>query len=199
MTAFNTSKSSSNNNSKGTNLLSRITNPSRFFSSLNKKKSPASITIPSSIRGNSIISSSASSSSSLQSDDDYIPVEVRRFSTAYKKSTKSDAREFSTTSSYSNNGGEGSGSKLSSNRASRAIQLLPSYLIDARSIIQYSKDTPEGALQLSVAENQLSELSIPNLFGIVEAGSTSEGKINIHGNKEMKLVEVLTMIHCLVI
>jgi len=184
MTAFNTSKSSSNNNTnKG--LLSRITNPSRFFSSLNKKKSPASITIPSSIRGNSIISSSASSSSSLQSDDDYIPVEVRRFSTAYKKSNKSDAREFSTASSGS--------SKLSSNRANRAIQLLPSYLIDARSIIQYSKDTPDGALQLSVAENQLSELIIPNLFGILEHGS--EGEINNkQDGKEMKLVEVLSQL-----
>jgi len=123
----------------------------------------------------------------LQSDDDYIPVEVRRFSTAYKKSDKSDAREFSTTSSGS--------SKLSSNRANRAIQLLPSYLIDARSIIQYSKDTPDGALQLSVAENQLSELAIPNLFGILEAGSNNEGKIEKEENrKEMKLVEVLSQL-----
>jgi len=37
----------------------------------------------------------------------------------------------------------------------------------------------------------LSELSIPNLFGILEAGSNNEGKIN---NKEMKLVEVLSQL-----
>jgi DNA-binding transcriptional MocR family regulator len=54
--------------------------------------------------------------------------------------------------------------RISSPRASRAVGLLPSYLADARSVEQYSPSTPNGALQLSVAENKmLEDLLIPSL------------------------------------
>lgn len=56
-------------------------------------------------------------------------------------------------------------SSLSSSRAPRAVSLLPTYLTDARAIQKYCKDTaPDGALQLSVAENQmLEDLLVPTL------------------------------------
>lgn len=44
---------------------------------------------------------------------------------------------------------------LSSSRGLQAVSLLPSYLADARSVTKYSPETPEGALQLGVAESQL--------------------------------------------
>lgn len=47
---------------------------------------------------------------------------------------------------------------LSSKRAQRAVQLLPSYLADARNVEQYHPETaPQGALQLGVAESKLLE------------------------------------------
>jgi aspartate/methionine/tyrosine aminotransferase len=42
-------------------------------------------------------------------------------------------------------------------RARDAVQLLPSYLSDARSIVKYSDLHPKGALQLSVAESKMLE------------------------------------------
>ena len=55
-------------------------------------------------------------------------------------------------------------SSLSAPRAANAVSLLPSYLVDARAVTKYSSETPEGALQLSVAENQmLEDLLIPSL------------------------------------
>jgi len=56
-------------------------------------------------------------------------------------------------------------SSLSSSRAGRAVSLLPSYLTDARAIQKYCRSTaPDGALQLSVAENQmLEDLLVPAL------------------------------------
>lgn len=49
-------------------------------------------------------------------------------------------------------------------RAARAVEFLPSYLADARQIQTYSPETPDGALQLSVAENQmLEDLLCPSL------------------------------------
>ena len=48
-------------------------------------------------------------------------------------------------------------SPLSSLRGRQAINLLPSYLTDARSVTKYSKDFPEGALQLGVAETKMLE------------------------------------------
>ena len=42
--------------------------------------------------------------------------------------------------------------------------LLPTYLADARAVEKYSPSTPNGALQLSVAENQmLEDLLVPSL------------------------------------
>ena len=53
---------------------------------------------------------------------------------------------------------------ISAPRASRAAELLPTYLADARAVERYSPSTPDGALQLSVAENQmLEDLLIPSL------------------------------------
>lgn len=55
-------------------------------------------------------------------------------------------------------------SRLNSSRATKAVSLLPTYLADARAVQRYSPETPEGALQLSVAENQmLEDLLIPSL------------------------------------
>jgi hypothetical protein len=54
--------------------------------------------------------------------------------------------------------------RLCAPRASKACELLPTYLADARAVQKYSADTPDGALQLSVAENQmLEDLLIPSL------------------------------------
>lgn len=85
------------------------------------------------------------------------------------------------------------GSKLSSSRSQAAIKLLPSYLIDARAITQYSPSTPDGALQLSVAENQLAELPVEGLVGIME-NSQADGVDLSAGKKEMKLVDVLSQL-----
>ncbi len=56
-------------------------------------------------------------------------------------------------------------SSLSSSRAGRAVSLLPTYLTDARAVQKYCQSTaPDGALQLSVAENQmLEDLLVPAL------------------------------------
>jgi aspartate/methionine/tyrosine aminotransferase len=54
---------------------------------------------------------------------------------------------------------------ISASRARRAVELLPSYLVDARAVQKYSPETPDGALQLSVAENQmLEDLLRPSLM-----------------------------------
>ena len=51
-----------------------------------------------------------------------------------------------------------------SRRGQEAVKLLPSYLADARSVEKYSPETPQGALQLGVAESQLCEdLLVPAL------------------------------------
>jgi len=54
---------------------------------------------------------------------------------------------------------------LASRRGLQAVQLLPSYLADARQVQQYHPDTaPHGALQLGVAESQLlTDLLLPAL------------------------------------
>ena len=55
--------------------------------------------------------------------------------------------------------------ELSSERALRSVELLPSYLADARSVARYNPvDSPNGALQLGVAESQmLEDLLVPAL------------------------------------
>lgn len=52
----------------------------------------------------------------------------------------------------------------SSSRGQNAVGLLPSYLTDARNVTKYSAQTPEGALQLGVAESlMLEDLLVPAL------------------------------------
>jgi DNA-binding transcriptional MocR family regulator len=54
--------------------------------------------------------------------------------------------------------------RMSAPRAARAVELLPSYLTDARAVEKYSPSTPNGALQLSVAENKmLEDMLVPSL------------------------------------
>lgn len=54
--------------------------------------------------------------------------------------------------------------RISAPRAAQAVDLLPTYLADARAVEKYSPSTPNGALQLSVAENQmLEDLLVPSL------------------------------------
>jgi len=54
--------------------------------------------------------------------------------------------------------------RISAPRAAKAVELLPTYLADARVVEKYSPSTPNGALQLSVAENQmLEDLLVPSL------------------------------------
>eukprot|EP00529_Nitzschia_sp_RCC80_P019185 CAMPEP_0113453714 /NCGR_PEP_ID=MMETSP0014_2-20120614/7495_1 /TAXON_ID=2857 /ORGANISM="Nitzschia sp." /LENGTH=512 /DNA_ID=CAMNT_0000345107 /DNA_START=91 /DNA_END=1629 /DNA_ORIENTATION=- /assembly_acc=CAM_ASM_000159 len=56
------------------------------------------------------------------------------------------------------------GSTTCAPRAKYAVSLLPTYLADARAVQKYSPSTPDGALQLSVAENQmLEDLLVPSL------------------------------------
>ena len=117
----------------------------------------------------------------------------------------SQSRHFSSSSKSTNDESEGRrmiiGSKLSSARAQAAIKLLPSYIADARAVKKYSPiSSPEGALQLSVAENQLCELPITGMIGIVESGQ-SEGVMQggeglgvpfACNREEMTLTEVLS-------
>jgi hypothetical protein len=54
--------------------------------------------------------------------------------------------------------------RISAPRAARACELLPTYLSDARAVEKYSPSTPNGALQLSVAENKmLEDMLVPSL------------------------------------
>jgi aspartate/methionine/tyrosine aminotransferase len=106
-------------------------------------------------------------------------------------------RSFSSTTPSSS-----SSSKLSSSRAQNAIGLLPTYLLDARSVTKFHPiHAPNGALQLSVAENQLSELPVRGVVGVVEKNNDSvvtppgggSGNNN-DGGEEMTLVEVLSQL-----
>jgi len=64
--------------------------------------------------------------------------------------------------------------KLASSRALQATTHLPSYLLDARSIDRYHPVTcPGGALQLSVAENQLSEVPLRGVKLLLDDESSS--------------------------
>ena len=119
------------------------------------------------------------------------------------QSQPSQSRPFSQNpKSFSSSASSSSSSKLSSSRSQNAIALLPSYLIDARAIQKYHPITcPEGALQLSVAENQLSELEIlddnnSKVIGLVEEGSgdTVHTKGGNSGEEGMTLVDVLSQL-----
>ena len=78
--------------------------------------------------------------------------------------TFSSLSSSSSSSSSSVDGGSGVG-RISAPRAARAVDLLPTYLADARAVERYSPSTPNGALQLSVAENQmLEDLLVPSIM-----------------------------------
>lgn len=69
-----------------------------------------------------------------------------------------------------------SASRICSTRGTRAVELLPVYLTDARAVDRYCPDTcPDGALQLSVAENQmLEDMLVPAVRDFASASSTEE-------------------------
>ena len=112
--------------------------------------------------------------------------------------TTTTTRTFSVSSSSSSSidgggsgSGSGSGGRISAPRASRAVDLLPTYLADARAVERYSPSTPNGALQLSVAENQmLEDLLVPS---IMEFSSTVNFPSNAiyyqptHGRESFRL------------
>eukprot|EP00577_Skeletonema_sp_RCC1716_P008692 CAMPEP_0113388966 /NCGR_PEP_ID=MMETSP0013_2-20120614/9369_1 /TAXON_ID=2843 ORGANISM="Skeletonema costatum, Strain 1716" /NCGR_SAMPLE_ID=MMETSP0013_2 /ASSEMBLY_ACC=CAM_ASM_000158 /LENGTH=691 /DNA_ID=CAMNT_0000271999 /DNA_START=158 /DNA_END=2233 /DNA_ORIENTATION=- /assembly_acc=CAM_ASM_000158 len=107
---------------------------------------------------------------------------------ASSSSSTTSLRAFSTSTTSNQSS---SSSKLSSSRAQNAIALLPTYLLDARSVTKFHPvNAPNGALQLSVAENQLSELPVSGVTGVVENGSAdveSDGE-------EVTLVQVLSQL-----
>ena len=83
-------------------------------------------------------------------------------------------RAFSSTSLSAS--ASASSSRTCSTRGTRAVELLPVYLTDARAVDRYCPDTcPDGALQLSVAENQmLEDLLVPAVRDFASASSTEE-------------------------
>lgn len=110
------------------------------------------------------------------------------FGSSAKKSqcTRSLSRNLSSCSSNTGLSDE----EISSSRGRKAVSLLPVYLSDARSVTKYHPITaPEGALQLSVAENQmLEDLLVPALtrFSVSENhdkassnGRTIEGRSSL--------------------
>ena len=120
----------------------------------------------------------------IQSD-----ISPKLIGTSCKSSSSSSTRSISTTKSSS------SSSKLSSSRAQNAIALLPTYLLDARSVTRYHPVTaPNGALQLSVAENQLSELPVSGVTGVVECGVDGNDNGDDGSGEEMTLVQVLSQL-----
>jgi aspartate/methionine/tyrosine aminotransferase len=83
---------------------------------------------------------------------------------------RSDMNSLKTDSSISSTSNESfssasASSDISSARGRNAVSLLPVYLTDARSVTKYNaQSSPNGALQLSVAENQmLEDLLVPAL------------------------------------
>jgi hypothetical protein len=84
---------------------------------------------------------------------------------SFPQSLQVQSRLFHASSASQQQDGIDSGSLTwCSSRASAAVELLPSYLADARRVERYSPSTPEGALQLSVAENKmLEDLLVPSL------------------------------------
>mmetsp|Transcript_31644 Transcript_31644/g.57955 ORF Transcript_31644/g.57955 Transcript_31644/m.57955 type:complete len:671 (+) Transcript_31644:123-2135(+) len=171
------------NTATPTDGTSRTANNRNMFTKLASWRPRRLSTLKQRSDSTSSMPSFASSSSSHSAHSDYSTEGgVQR-----QQSSRRRRRHFSTSKANS----EG-GSKLSSDRAQAAIKLLPSYLIDARAITQYSPSTPDGALQLSVAENQLSELPVKGMVGIME--DTKAGGVDTMGSKEMRLVDVLSQL-----
>jgi len=83
-------------------------------------------------------------------------------SNSQSPSSQGTASFSSASFSSSSNNNEG-GNTLSSSRGRNAVSLLPVYLSDARAVTKYHPvHAPDGALQLSVAENQmLEDLLVP--------------------------------------
>jgi len=79
-------------------------------------------------------------------------------------------------STSSNNQHDVEDHHLSSSRGRNAVNYLPDYLTDARSVTKFHPSTaPDGALQLSVAENQmLEDLLIPALTHFSSSGTETE-------------------------
>jgi aspartate/methionine/tyrosine aminotransferase len=73
-------------------------------------------------------------------------------------STRSGSKAISTSfRRFASPSSDESSSSVSSKRGRRAVGLLPSYLADARDVTKYSLETPQGALQLGVAESLMLE------------------------------------------
>ncbi len=74
-------------------------------------------------------------------------------------------------------------SEISSSRGRNAVSLLPVYLTDARAVTQYDPiNAPDGALQLSVAENQmLEDLLVPALRKFSTSNEQSDSNNEIEG------------------
>ena len=79
-------------------------------------------------------------------------------------------------STSSNNQHDVEDHHLSSSRGRNAVNYLPDYLTDARSVTKFHPSTaPDGALQLSVAENQmLEDLLVPALTHFSSSGTETE-------------------------
>lgn len=78
--------------------------------------------------------------------------------------TNGTTKTFSSASESSSARSSSMDGRISAPRANRAVSLLPTYLADARAVERYSPSTPDGALQLSVAENQmLEDLLVPSI------------------------------------
>ncbi|KAL7546874.1 hypothetical protein ACHAWF_010198 [Thalassiosira exigua] len=143
-------------------------------------------------RALSISASSVPSFASSSSSDDG--------SDAGPRHSKS-SRAAGSTRNSSGKAGANERSKLSSARARAAVGLLPSYLLDARSVTKYSPSTPDGALQLSVAENRLCELPVKGLKGIVERTPAGEAfakagdkATSERANEDLRLIDVLSLL-----
>jgi len=110
---------------------------------------------------------------------------------ASSSSSTTSLRAFSTSTTSSNQS-----SKLSSSRAQNAIALLPTYLLDARSVTKFHPvNAPNGALQLSVAENQLSELPVSGVTAVVENNGGADGSsAAVESDGEVTLVQVLSQL-----
>lgn len=94
-----------------------------------------------------------------------------------KHLNKRGSSSFSSSSSVSASSSSNGDNVLSSARGRNAVSLLPVYLTDARSVTKYHPtNAPDGALQLSVAENQmLEDLLVPAMrkFASTSSGTDS--------------------------
>ncbi|KAL7435879.1 hypothetical protein ACHAXH_005234 [Discostella pseudostelligera] len=175
----------------------------RFFGSFSQCQQQRSMSISSVSKVGPLLaesnigdsSASSSSNGSSSSNSSTLETPFRDFSTSSSTSSTKNEIKSATTSTGSGR----SRSKLSSVRAQAAIQLLPSYIADARAVTKYSPiSSPEGALQLSVAENQLCELPIRGMIGIVEGGyGVDEGGAGgsiASERREMTLTDVLSQL-----